>query len=248
MPQVTRSLATVGPDWVQSLTVHGFTVVNEVLSPSQVSSLIDSLAAVDRSSVRRREGETYAIRDLFRACPGIAALARGPEVHQLVAPVLGAEAFPVRGILFDKVPEANWSVGWHQDRTIGVKRRVDVPGFEGWSEKEGIPHVQPPAELMARLLTVRIHLDPCDASNGALRVIPGSHRTGRLSPEERHRWLRDTPAVTCSSPAGAALLMRPLLLHASSPGSSPAHRRVIHLDFAAEQLPDGLQWDAVEPA
>ena len=36
--------------------------------------------------------------------------------------------------------------------------------------------------------------------------------------------------------------MRPLLLHASSPSRVPGHRRVVHLDFAAVQLPNGMRW------
>ena len=36
--------------------------------------------------------------------------------------------------------------------------------------------------------------------------------------------------------------MRPLLLHASSPSQLPNHRRVIHIDFAAITLPNGLRW------
>ena len=37
--------------------------------------------------------------------------------------------------------------------------------------------------------------------------------------------------------------MRPLLLHASSASQSPRHRRVIHLEYAADPLPGGLVWD-----
>ena len=47
--------------------------------------------------------------------------------------------------------------------------------------KEGIPHVQPPTAILEQMLTVRIHLDRTDESNGALKVIPGSHRQGKLS-------------------------------------------------------------------
>jgi hypothetical protein len=43
-------------------------------------------------------------------------------------------------------------------------------------------------------------------------------------------------------PRGGALLMRPLLLHASSACVVPKPRRVIHLEFVAEHLPDGLEW------
>jgi hypothetical protein len=36
--------------------------------------------------------------------------------------------------------------------------------------------------------------------------------------------------------------MRPLLLHASSSAAEPASRRVIHVEFAADELPHGMQW------
>lgn len=44
---------------------------------------------------------------------------------------------PVKGIVFDKTPAANWKVPWHQDLTICVERRIDVNGFGGglsWRE------------------------------------------------------------------------------------------------------------------
>jgi hypothetical protein len=37
-------------------------------------------------------------------------------------------------------------------------------------------------------------------------------------------------------------LMRPLLLHSSVSAAEPANRRVIHIEFAAAELPDGVQW------
>jgi ectoine hydroxylase-related dioxygenase (phytanoyl-CoA dioxygenase family) len=154
----------------------------------------------------------------------------------------------VRGILFDKLPEANWKVPWHQDLSIAVRGRVDVAGFGPWSVKAGVPHVQPPLPLLENMLALRLHLDDCDAANGPLRVIPRSHTGGRLSPTAIRAWRSQQAAVACLVPRGGALLMRPLLLHASSPALRPGHRRVIHLEFAAEGLPGGLQWCAADPA
>src|SRR5205807_4301579 len=88
----------------------------------------------------------------------------------------------VRAIYFDKSPEANWLVSWHQDLTLALRARAEVPGFGPWSTKDGIPHVQPPVELLQQMLSVRLHLDDADESNGALRVLPGSHRCERLAP------------------------------------------------------------------
>ena len=36
--------------------------------------------------------------------------------------------------------------------------------------------------------------------------------------------------------------MRPLLVHASSPATVPSRRRVVHLEFAAAELPSPLEW------
>ena len=108
--------------------------------------------------------------------------------------------------------------------------------------KADVLHVQPPASILYNMLSVRLHLDNCGVENGALRVIPGSHRWGRI-PEEQIPTIRErTPEQVCVVGAGGAFLMRPLLLHASSPSRVPGHRRVIHLDFASVALPAGIQW------
>jgi ectoine hydroxylase-related dioxygenase (phytanoyl-CoA dioxygenase family) len=169
-------------------------------------------------------------------------LARSQYVRSLVEPVIGAHLFVVRAIFFDKTPEANWKVAWHQDLSIAVRRRVEAEGFGAWSEKAGVVHVQPPAEILRDMLTVRLHLDASDETNGSLKVLPGSHLHGRLGADEIQRWRESAEPVVCHVPRGGALLMRPLLLHASSASTKPRHRRVIHLEFATRELPGGLEW------
>jgi ectoine hydroxylase-related dioxygenase (phytanoyl-CoA dioxygenase family) len=160
----------------------------------------------------------------------------------LIRPHLPAEPRPVRAIYFDQSAEANWGVPWHQDLTIALRARVEVAGFGPWSTKEGIPHVQPPADLLAQMLTIRQHLDDTDESNGALQVLPGSHREGRLSNDRIREWRARRAEFLCSAAAGDALLMRPLLLHASGHSTSPRHRRVLHIEYAGFALPEALEW------
>ena len=117
-----------------------------------------------------------------------------------------------------------------------------MPGFGPWSTKDGIPHVQAPAELLEQMLTLRLQLDDADASNGALRVLPGSHRFGRLSADRIQQLRREQPDFLCAVSAGDALLMRPLLLHASSRSAHPRHRRVLHIEYAGFNLPAELEW------
>jgi ectoine hydroxylase-related dioxygenase (phytanoyl-CoA dioxygenase family) len=94
---------------------------------------------------------------------------------------------------------------------------------------------------MANMLAIRLRLDESHEDNGPLRVIPGSHKAGCLSAEEIATW-KEQQNVICTVPRGGAILMRPLLVHASSSCAKPEPRRVIHLEFAAENLPGGLEW------
>lgn len=223
----------------------GFALVPNVLDPAAVRAL---LAALDDAGgdapggvgVRRR-ASVYAMRNLLDL-PAVREVAQSPAVRALAECVTGPGAFAVRGILFDKTPDANWKVAWHQDLTIAVRGRREVEGFGPWSEKAGVASVQPPASVLERMITVRLHLDDCFAENGPVNVIPGSHRHGRLSAAGIERLRAGTAPVSTCIARGGALVMRPLLLHASSPATSPAHRRVVHLDFAVDALPDGLEW------
>lgn len=229
----------------------GFAMTSSLLTANEIVALLDTItASADGAStraapgVRRREG-VYAIRNLFAVVPEIHQLARHPKIRALVEDVLGPTCFAVRGILFDKTPDANWKVVWHQDLSIAVQQRHEVAGYGPWSEKAGVTHVQPPVRILENMLTIRLHLDSCDESNGPLRVLPGSHRGGRLDSDSIAACRAEREEVICTVPAGGALLMRPLLLHASSASVEPRHRRVIHLEYAAGPLDLGLEWQTM---
>jgi hypothetical protein len=221
---------------------RGFATCSDVLSAAEVANLSIALERMREASSVRKRGEIFAVRNLLDVSPEVKELAHSTAVHNLVEPILGPDCFPVRGILFDKIPNANWKVPWHQDVTIAVQEKIEVEGFGPWSVKSDVLHVQPPAYVLERMLSVRLHLDACGEANGALRVVPGSHRQGRI-PEELIPIVRKTTSEhLCVVEVGGALLIRPLLLHASSASDVPAHRRVIHIDFAAVQLPCGMKW------
>ena len=185
------------------------------------------------------------VRNLLDASAGVRALAQSRVVRGVAETVLGDGCVVVRALLFDKTPEVNWKVVWHQDLTIAVAHRRDVPGFGPWSEKAGVVHVQPPVEVLQQMLAVRVHLDDCGVDNGPVRVISGSHRSGRLSPLAIEGWRGQMQESVCTAPKGAILAFHPLLLHASSPATAPGRRRVLHLEFASAAvrvLPGDLAW------
>ena len=163
-------------------------------------------------------------------------------IGSVAATALGAGAMAVRAILFNKSPETNWSLGWHQDRTICVKERRDVLGFGPWTVKSGLIHVAPPSDLLARMVTLRAHLDDVPAGNAPLLIAPGSHRLGRIPVRKVDEIVNRCGIRVCTASAGDVWLYSTPILHASEAAATPASRRVLQVDFAAEPLPDGLEW------
>ncbi|MBN9420740.1 MAG: phytanoyl-CoA dioxygenase family protein [Candidatus Eremiobacteraeota bacterium] len=156
---------------------------------------------------------------------------RVPALAELLRPLLVPDMELCRSILFDKTPLSNWKVGWHQDVTLACPVRFERAGWTNWTVKDGVPHVQPPVAVLEQMVTVRLHLDDCGADNGPLRVVPGSHRLGRLSAEEIQARVATSEAVECVCRAGEVLRMRPLLVHSSGSATRPGRRRVVHLEF-----------------
>lgn len=218
----------------------GFAVFADVLPTETAVALSDEV-----ESLRTRyPSRSYAgLRNLLSRSELVRKLATGPELRRLVVPILGMAAFAIRALLFDKSPAANWWVGFHQDEFITVREKREVPGFHGFWRKEGVLHVIPPHEVLAGMLTVRVHLDDSTANNGALQVVPGSHMWGKLESDQLAERCKALEVVTCEVPRGGVLLMRPLLLHGSQKAEEPARRRVIHLEYAASDLPGGLEWN-----
>jgi hypothetical protein len=221
----------------RELSESGYAVVNGLIADDVLPALrveADRLLsdASGRGGARNALGKSELLRDL--------ALIGPPAT--LAAAVLGDGTRPTKLTVYDKTPQANWKVPWHQDLTIAVAARIDVPGFGPWSVKDGVVHVQPPPEVLQQVVAIRLHLDDTSTSNGALHVLPGTHRLGRVTDRQISSLRRDTVEVICPVPAGGALLMSPLLLHASSASTIPGRRRVLHFEYSAAPLPGDLAW------
>ena len=182
------------------------------------------------------------VRNLEKKVKVVDHLTRSSKIFDLAETVLNGKSHLVRAIYFNKTSEANWGVVWHQDKTIAVDRQTDIAGWGPWTVKDGVHHVQPDISVLERMVTIRIHLDPADESNGCLKVIPGSHRSGILTQNQVDEMKVKHAAVSCIVEKGDAVLMRPHVLHSSNKADKPAQRRVVHLEYSDYILPDGLSW------
>jgi ectoine hydroxylase-related dioxygenase (phytanoyl-CoA dioxygenase family) len=198
------------------------------------------LQAIEQAIARHPSGQA-GIR-----LTGIAVLSALLEaegaIGECVEQCLGPGTRPVRMILFDKSVATNWALGWHQDRTIVVRERVEVAGFGPWTVKSGLLHVAPPMGLLERMVTIRIHLDPVPATNAPLLIAPGSHLWGRMPEAEIEGAASRHGAFACLAETGDIWAYSTPILHASDAAIEPLRRRVLQVDYAAENLPGGLEW------
>lgn len=228
----------------QEIENSGFVIIEGAIERQAVAKLCEDLNGLEITSqaVRQRNGVIFGIRNLLNLVPSVRTLIETDPIQAFAKLLVGEKAEVVRALFFDKSAAANWNVLWHQDLTIAVREKRVVGGFGPWSEKAGVAHVQPPTSVLENILALRIHLDDADERNGALRVIPGSHKRGRLDFKDIASLTGSKDAAVCRVAAGGIVAMRPLLLHSSPPGIDPHHRRVIHLEFSDRDLPGGLEW------
>ncbi|MES2258847.1 MAG: phytanoyl-CoA dioxygenase family protein [Pseudomonadota bacterium] len=218
---------------MNSFEIDGFEIIPGVLSDSACQEILARIVEIQNTGAGTR-----GMLD-FAWCRELAVRLRSnPEI----AWRLPDTAVAVQCTLFDKSDARNWLVSYHQDLSIPVKERLAIPECSGWSEKEGGYFVQPPDTVLRQLVAVRIHLDSSDPENGPLRVLPGSHMAGRLAVADMEKCRSGVEEIACIAPRGSALLLRPLLLHASSKARNSQPRRVLHFLFGPQRLPFGLEW------
>lgn len=219
----------------------GYAVIAAVYSQSELLKIAEE---IDRFSATnpefQQERELFAIRRIMEEIPSLRQLIFTPALIRIIDEFAEKGSFLTKSIYFDKPPGSNWFVAWHQDISISVDARRDVPGYAQWTAKSGVIGVVPPLSILENTLTVRIHLDNTDAFNGALKILRGSHHLGIVR-KETVDW-DQMEEVTCDVPAGGVMLMRPLIMHASRRAQSGTQRRVIHLEFCNQELHGGIQW------
>ena len=226
----------------EQLSLAGFFLQRAVLSTDHRIRLLEVLALEQPLTGRRTNGvQTYAARNLLWERPRLRGILDELGVSNLATEALDVPAFPINALFFDKNSGANWKVPAHQDLLMPVEREEHIPGFTGWTRKGGVPHVEPPVEVLEGLVAVRIHFDACTATGGALSVVPYSHRQGKLR-DEALKSLPWNDFVTCVASTGDVLLMKPLLVHRSSPSVDPTHRRVLHVVYAGAEPGGVLHW------
>jgi len=225
----------------EKISADGFAVMENIFSNIEVADLLHIISQADTSKPTfRKTNDLFAIRQFFKEIPASVTKVFNDKFITLIESIFGTGYFVVKSIYFDKPANSNWFVAYHQDLTISVDQKTDIPGFGPWTKKENQFAVQPPLAILEDNFTIRIHLDDTTEANGALKVIAGSHVKGITRATAIDHSIEKE--ITCAVPKGGVMLMKPLLLHSSGRTTNNNKRRVLHIEFSRLTLPHDLQW------
>lgn len=225
----------------QEIGQLGFSVIDNIFSGSEIETISALIKQADATKdTFRKSDDLFAIRQFLKEIPETISIIFNSKLKNVIKQLFGEDYFLVKSIYFDKPETSNWFVSYHQDLTISVDRKIEIPGFGPYTNKHNQFAVQPPLNILESNFTIRIHLDDTNEENGALKVIPNSHSKGIYRPENID-W-KVEKEVSCNVTKGGIMIMKPLLLHSSSRTTNNQKRRVIHLEFSNQVLPEELHW------
>lgn len=217
-----------------TLDVYGFEIVEDIYSEKEINEI---LRLVESCELENK----FGIREFLSDHPEITQKVFNERLINIIKDISPKCDKSIKSIYFDKPPNANWIVNWHQDLTINVTNRIETADFLNWRVSEKRTIVQQNKAILENIITIRIHLDDCTRQNGALRVIKKSHLNGVVEIKE---WIKtkEKDVSICEVEKGGVLIMKPLILHSSRRVENKMKRRVIHIEFTDQELPNGLSW------
>jgi ectoine hydroxylase-related dioxygenase (phytanoyl-CoA dioxygenase family) len=227
--------------YLNELKDKGYTIIPDVFSNAECDEILSQIEQSDTNkNTFRKSAGLFAVRQFLKEVPTTQDIIFNNNLNTIIRVLFGSDFFVTKSIYFDKPAQSNWFVSYHQDLTISVDKKLELQGYGPWTVKQNQFAVQPPLAIQENNFTVRIHLDDTDENNGALKVIPGSHQKGIYRPETID-WNNETEDI-CKVDKGGIMIMRPLLLHSSGRTVNSDKRRVVHIEFSNQSLPEGLNW------
>lgn len=219
---------------------NGFTIIEDVFTETEIQKILNLISEIDTSKPTFRKSEDlFAIRQFLKEIPDSISSIFNAKIKNIITELFGENYFVTKSIYFDKPEQSNWFVAYHQDLTISVDKKIDLENFGPWTVKQNQFAVQPPIDILKSNFTIRIHLDETTEYNGALKVVPKSHN--RIYRPETIDW-ENEKEIVCNVRKGGIMIMKPLLLHSSARTTDNKKRRVIHIEFGNQRLPENLNW------
>ncbi len=230
--------------YINEINTEGFAIINKVYSENEIEKIVFEVEKITKSKTEKatfkKSENLFAIRQFHKEIPKTLDIIFNENLREIIRLNFGENYFITKSIYFDKPEKSNWFVAYHQDLTISVNKKMEINNFEHWTTKQNQFSVQPPIEILEQNFTIRIHIDKTTKENGALKVLAKSHRKGIV--RTKNIALENEAETICEVEKGGIMIMKPLIFHASNKTTNNERRRVIHIEFSNQKLPNGLEW------
>lgn len=226
---------------IDSFNKNGHGIIENIYTESEIAEILLEIEKNEKANANfRKSQDVFAIRQVLKEIPKLKNLIFNKDLKKVIHKIGGTDYFLVKSIYFDKPETSNWVVPYHQDLTIALEEKIETENYVNWTSKHNQVSVQPPLSILENIFTIRIHLDDTTKYNGAVKIISSSHKNGIILMNSSV--LDKKEEVECEVPKGGIMLMKPLTLHASSKTTNNKRRRVIHIEFSNQTLPNNLKW------
>jgi ectoine hydroxylase-related dioxygenase (phytanoyl-CoA dioxygenase family) len=230
--------------YIDEINSEGFAIIDNVYCKNEIEKIISEIEKVTKKktekSTFRKSEDLFAIRQFHKEIPETLNIIFNQNLREIIKINFGQNYFITKSIYFDKPEKSNWFVAYHQDLTISVDKKVEIKNYENWTTKQNQFGVQPPKEILEQNFTIRIHIDKTTKENGALKVLNKSHKKGIVRTENIE--IEKEIETNCEVEKGGIMIMKPLIFHASNKTTNNERRRVIHIEFSNQKLPNELEW------
>jgi non-haem Fe2+, alpha-ketoglutarate-dependent halogenase len=173
-------------------------------------------------------GETAKdIREWHETSTYLYEIVMNPKIHDLVEGIIGPEFYCWASSFFIKEPFSKSTVGWHQDAYY-------------WPMQ---PH---------NTVTVWLAFDDVDEENGAMKLIPGSHKAGLIKHQRRDKTdsiltlelesgtFDEDAAIQLKLKAGEVSLHNDRAVHGSPANPSPRRRAGLTIRYSGTNVKNDL--------
>jgi non-heme Fe2+,alpha-ketoglutarate-dependent halogenase len=222
---VTTTLSTVQQEFFQT---NGYLIdLAPVYSPEEMRKHNEKLAEI---ATLLEPGESFKdIREWHESSRWLFDIAMNPHILDLVEGILGPDFYMWASSFFVKEPHTRSTIGWHQDAYY-------------WPMT---PH---------NSVTVWLAFTDVDEANGAMKVVPGSHKAGLLT-HQRHDptetdslitlelesgTFREDSAVSLCLPVGHVSLHDDAAVHGSPANNSDRRRAGLTIRYSGTDVKNDL--------
>ena len=214
------TIGTMQAQDLEQLDRDGYLVLEKYMSDGlleEVRARVEQLFEIEgcrAGSEFKQEEQTRRLANLVDKGEVFERVIAMPEILKYLAHVLGPE-FKLSSL---NVRSANPNSDWTQPLHADMGALPDEKGF--W------------------VCNTVWMLDDFTTENGTVRMIPGSHRWGRLPQDVLQNPAEPHPdEILLTGPAGTVVVMNAHMWHGGTANRSQSHRRAMHAFYARRDKP-----------